>query len=145
MKGIEVEWTLDMISMLTRFWAEGLSANEVGRRMALSRNSIVGKVSRLGLPKRPSPIIRKPKTEPPGPTLAEIGPGQCRWPYGGPKERATYFFGEPVIEGKPYCAPHHARTHIRPSHDAGVPFHFEKMGAGNEILKRRAVEDPEIT
>ena len=128
MKCIDVEWTPDMISLLTGFWAEGVSASEIGRRMGVSRNSIVGKAHRLGLPKRPSPIRWKPKP-PKLLTLADIKPGQCLFPDGEPGTDGFNFCGEPVIKGKPYCGPHYARTHYKPPHDKGVPFHIETIGA----------------
>ncbi len=37
-------------------WAEGMSASEIGRRLKRTKDSIIGRVHRLGLPKRPSPI-----------------------------------------------------------------------------------------
>ena len=35
------------------FWAEGLSTAEIGRRMGVSKNAVVGKAHRLNLPSRP--------------------------------------------------------------------------------------------
>ena len=123
----DTDWTSAMISMLTVFWAEGLSVREIGGRMGVSRNSIIGKVHRLGLPKRNSPI-RRPPAPPKLLTLADLGPGQCRFPEGSPEDAGFHFCGEPVIEGKPYCGPHAARCFLKPSRDKGVPFHFEKIG-----------------
>ncbi len=37
-------------------WAEGLSATEMGRRLKRTKDSIIGRVHRLGLARRPSPI-----------------------------------------------------------------------------------------
>ena len=37
-------------------WDEGHSISEIGRRMDISRNAVVGKAHRLDLPARPSPI-----------------------------------------------------------------------------------------
>jgi len=50
------DWTEEMIAHLRALWDEGLSTAEIGRRMNLSKNAIVGKAHRLGLPPRPSPI-----------------------------------------------------------------------------------------
>jgi GcrA cell cycle regulator len=36
-------------------WAEGLATAEMGRRMGLTKNAIVGRVHRLQLPPRPRP------------------------------------------------------------------------------------------
>lgn len=52
-------WTDKMVEDLRRMWKEGLTTGEIGRRLGVSKNSIVGKVHRLGLSGRPSPIKRK--------------------------------------------------------------------------------------
>jgi GcrA cell cycle regulator len=44
---------------LRQDWAEGHSTAEIGRRMHRSKNSIVGRAHRLGLPERPSPVRQK--------------------------------------------------------------------------------------
>ncbi len=44
-----------MIETLRRLWAEGHSGSEIGRRMGINKNQVVGKVHRLGLPKRDLP------------------------------------------------------------------------------------------
>ena len=43
------------IETLRRLWAEGHSGSEIGRRMGISKNQVVGKVHRLQLPKRDLP------------------------------------------------------------------------------------------
>lgn len=43
--------------VLRDLWAEGHSIAEIGRRMGMTKNSIVGKAHRLDLPGRPSPIV----------------------------------------------------------------------------------------
>lgn len=56
-------WTDEMVEELKRLWAEGVTTGEIGRRLNISKNSIVGKVHRLGLSGRPSPIKKKSDTE----------------------------------------------------------------------------------
>ncbi len=51
-----MSWTDERINELTRLWQQGLSASEIGKRLGVSKNSIVGKAHRLNLPSRPSPI-----------------------------------------------------------------------------------------
>jgi GcrA cell cycle regulator len=51
-----MEWTAEAIERLKALWAEGLSTAEIGRRMGISKNAVVGKAHRLNLPARPSPI-----------------------------------------------------------------------------------------
>lgn len=51
-----MSWTDERIQELTRLWQEGHSASEIGKRLGVSKNSVVGKAHRLKLPSRPSPI-----------------------------------------------------------------------------------------
>jgi GcrA cell cycle regulator len=53
-----MEWNDDIIVRLRALWAEGLSTAEIGRRMGISKNAVVGKAHRLNLAARPSPIRR---------------------------------------------------------------------------------------
>ncbi len=53
-----MEWTEETIARLRGLWAEGLSTAEIGRRLGVSKNAVVGKAHRLVLPPRPSPIRR---------------------------------------------------------------------------------------
>lgn len=55
-------WTDEMIEDLKKMWDEGLSTGEIGKRLGVSKNSIVGKVHRLKLSGRPSPIKKKVTT-----------------------------------------------------------------------------------
>jgi GcrA cell cycle regulator len=54
-----MEWTAETIERLKALWAEGHSTAEIGRRMGISKNAVVGKAHRLNLPARPSPIRRE--------------------------------------------------------------------------------------
>lgn len=54
-----MEWTDEAIAKLRALWAEGLSTAEIGRRLSISKNAVVGKAHRLNLPPRPSPIRRQ--------------------------------------------------------------------------------------
>ncbi len=53
-----MDWTEEAIERLRALWAEGHSTAEIGRRMGISKNAVVGKAHRLNLPARPSPIRR---------------------------------------------------------------------------------------
>lgn len=57
-------WTDEMIEELKKMWHEGLTTGEIGKRLNVSKNSIVGKVHRLGLSGRPSPIKKKDEVQP---------------------------------------------------------------------------------
>lgn len=56
-------WTDEMVEDLKKMWHEGLTTGEIGKRLNVSKNSIVGKVHRLGLSGRPSPIKKKENSE----------------------------------------------------------------------------------
>jgi GcrA cell cycle regulator len=76
-----MDWTDEVIERLRAYWAEGHSTAEIGRRMGVSKNAVVGKAHRLGLTARPSPIRRSPGGDVPrrpairratGPTLPPL-------------------------------------------------------------------------
>ena len=49
-------WNDDLDARLTSDWAAGYSTAEIGRRMGISKNSVIGRAHRLQLPSRGSPI-----------------------------------------------------------------------------------------
>jgi GcrA cell cycle regulator len=59
-----MEWSDDVIGQLRALWDEGHSTAEIGRRLGVTKNAIVGKAHRLDLPARPSPIRRDPDAAP---------------------------------------------------------------------------------
>jgi hypothetical protein len=52
------EWSPEAREKLAELSARGLTLSEMAREMKSTVNAIAGQRSRLGLPKRPSPIIR---------------------------------------------------------------------------------------
>ena len=48
----------DEIAVLIQLWCEGHSTAEIGRRIGRGKNAVIGKVHRLGLDPRPSPLRR---------------------------------------------------------------------------------------
>ena len=85
-----MDWNEEAIARLRALWDEGHSTAEIGRRMSVSKNAVVGKAHRLNLPARPSPIRRDASgngqarpavprrvtgpTLPPLPAIVEIAP-----------------------------------------------------------------------
>jgi GcrA cell cycle regulator len=75
-----MEWNDTIIAELKGLWSDGLSTAEIGRRLGISKNAVVGKAHRLDLSPRPSPIRRQERggdAPPPvpravGPTLAPL-------------------------------------------------------------------------
>ncbi len=49
-------WTEDRVDVLTKLWAEGLSASQIAKQLGgVTRNAVIGKVHRLGLSGRAKP------------------------------------------------------------------------------------------
>ncbi len=49
-------WTEDRVEILTKLWAEGLSASQIAKKLGgVTRNAVIGKVHRLGLSGRATP------------------------------------------------------------------------------------------
>ncbi len=67
-----MDWTEDAIARLKLLWAEGHSTAEIGRRMGVSKNAVVGKAHRLALPARPSPIRREGTARPRPPAVRRV-------------------------------------------------------------------------
>jgi GcrA cell cycle regulator len=54
-----MSWTPELKESLRRLWSfPSMSTAEIGRRLGVSKNSVVGQAHRLGLPARESPIGR---------------------------------------------------------------------------------------
>lgn len=64
----DTTWTDERVASLTKLWAEGLSGSEIATQLGgITRNSVIGKVHRLGLPKREDDraqpaLPKKPRT-----------------------------------------------------------------------------------
>ena len=60
-------WTEERVSQLTKLWDDGLPATDIAAQMGVSRNAVIGKAHRLGLPKRTRPAsvaaAARPKVE----------------------------------------------------------------------------------
>ncbi|MCQ2965799.1 MAG: GcrA family cell cycle regulator [Alphaproteobacteria bacterium] len=125
-------WTDEKIADLIRYWNEGMTTGEIGKKLGVSKNAVVGKAHRLGLPGRPSPIRRDvntcsttsekskqtaktegkvstkaiKKTKTIGVSLNDLTHTSCRWPEGDPKEPGFHFCGKEALPDKPYCREH---------------------------------------
>ncbi len=67
-----MDWTDDVIERLKALWTEGHSTAEIGRRMGISKNAVVGKAHRLMLLARPSPIHRAAAGEAANPVARRV-------------------------------------------------------------------------
>ena len=114
------EWTPERTEALVKLWEQGLPTAEIGQRLGVTKNAVIGKVHRLGLPKRQSPIkgTAKPKKKKVDVIrLDSLKPGMCSWPEGDPGEEDFRFCGKKAVVGKPYCEDHCARAYVKPSKD----------------------------
>lgn len=57
-------WDSQTTDLLKLDWVAGHSTAEIGRRLGISKNAVVGRAHRLGLDARPSPIRRDPFADP---------------------------------------------------------------------------------
>lgn len=149
------EWTPERIKILIGFWEEGLPTSEIGRRLGVTKNAVVGKVHRLGLKKRQSPIRQsssssaqpkkakaaalRPQADAPArpataktpmPTgdvvsLEDLTSSMCCWPEGEPGTEEFHFCGQPSVSEKPYCEAHCARAYVKVSKDKKKKKSFE--------------------
>lgn len=119
------DWDADTVCMLRQLWAEGHGASEIGRRMGISKNAVVGKAHRLDLPARPSPIRRGFDTppRPRGGQPVHRSPSWCRW---RPRFRTwlTGSLGSPALAHSPFppgTAPAVGRSANRRAHHSASP------------------------
>ncbi len=119
-------WTQERIAEVTRLWDEGLTTAEIGKVLGVSKNAVVGKAHRLGLPARPSPIRRtkseglakvKPVVKPPvqpriSASVINTSGACCKWPFGHPGEENFHFCESPSLVGKSYCPKHYEMAYL---------------------------------
>ena len=46
----------DLEQKLIQLWADGVTASEIGRQLGTTKDAVIGRVHRLGLPGRPHPV-----------------------------------------------------------------------------------------
>ena len=55
------DWTPEKIATLIALWNENLTTSEIGRRLGITKNAVIGKVHRLGLPQRRPSLKDEPE------------------------------------------------------------------------------------
>jgi GcrA cell cycle regulator len=123
-----MEWNDTIITELRGLWAEGLSTAEIGRRLGISKNAVVGKAHRLDLsplPMRPAPmpmpatVAAAPVSKPaPSRRLAAVSTpatrvSACCWPIGEPGKPSFHFCDAVAVQGKPYCTEHAQLAYVK--------------------------------
>ncbi len=87
-------WTEDRVEILSKLWAEGLSASQIAKQLGgVTRNAVIGKVHRLGLsgrakPSRPKPAAKAKAAATAKPKTAAKEPAKAAKP-AAPKRPAT--------------------------------------------------------
>ncbi len=104
-------WTPERVDLLAQLWSSGMPTAQIGKELGITKNAVVGKAHRLGLPERQSPIAAAKKES----KVVELTAHSCRWPEGHPGEPGFHFCGKQVQSGKPYCPEHVARAYHRPT------------------------------
>lgn len=132
-------WTEERTALLRALWAEGLSCTQIADQIGgLSRNAVIGKSNRLGLPrrKRKEGAPRRPKEKrayrigrasvapdlfqdalpPPdflGIPFVETDAKTCMYPEGDGAH--MLFCGQPRKDESSYCPGHHAICWVKPT------------------------------
>jgi GcrA cell cycle regulator len=123
-------WPPSQIYELCDRWKAGESVNQIARAMNLSRNAVVGKIYRMGMSDRGSPIKRYVGT---GPTkearrFPDLRPATCQYPLGELLEPSEWFCGQPTGNAlKSYCDHHHSVCWVKPAKGADRPANVEWM------------------
>ncbi len=108
-----MDWNDEAIARLRTMWAEGLTTAEIGRRLGVTKNAVVGKSHRLLLPPRPSPIRRMPAGQ-----VARPQPRRTLGPTLPPLQTALR---SPAPRGTPAAAPVRSVPPVRPAALRAVP------------------------
>jgi len=146
-------WTPELIAEVTRLWGEGLTTAEIGKLVGVTKNAVVGKAHRLGLPARPSPIRRKgsgggstsrsaasvsvarPVAKPPAKPMRQLAlstsGARCKWPFGHPGDANFHFCGSLALVNRPYCPEHYQMAYL--------PARVKGEARESESAKRREV------
>ena len=118
-------WDPERIALLAKLWSEERPTPAIAARLGTTKNAIVGKAYRLGLPRRapsnrpgsaPRPgsaAQETPKDRPIHPVLG-LRHGLCRWPIGDTLAPDFRFCLDATSERAVYC-PDHARIAVQPS------------------------------
>jgi GcrA cell cycle regulator len=140
-------WTIPEIEALTRDWLAGLSATLIGLKLQRSRNSVAGKVHRLGLPlgttqrvkatapakpqsepkpePKPKPVVKKVDDVPLPPSkpvrLFDLRRKHCRALLDTSDDRNPLFCGAPVVRGERGQRTSYCAKHYRLFHKRSVP------------------------
>ena len=131
-------WTIERVERLKSCFEAGFSCREIAADIGVSRNAVIGKLSRLNLTRerdRDPPARKNAGATPrrqyamlsaayapaePEPiddarhcSLFELSEARCRWPISTPGAADFCFCGNTPLDGLPYCSGH-SRLAYRP-------------------------------
>ena len=136
MLAINAGWTAERIELLRSLFASGFSSREIALEIGVSRNAVIGKISRLKLNTgdrrrfegKGDPKVRRRGSQqsvvralrakahsaaegmpiPNGHrcSLLELTKETCRWPTSNATDVEFWYCGNEPVEGLPYCAGH---------------------------------------
>jgi GcrA cell cycle regulator len=112
-------WTDDKINQLIEL-KDKHSAARVADILGTTKNSVLGKIHRMGLKKPPAAkksIKRKTPQLPPRPNrngvqLSDLTAKQCRFPHGDAQDGDLSFCGADIHK-KSYCKEHYDLCHVK--------------------------------
>jgi GcrA cell cycle regulator len=138
MPAIAPTWTIERVERLKSCFEAGFSCREIAADIGVSRNAVIGKLSRLNLTRerdRDPPARKNAGATPrrqyamlsaayapaePEPiddarhcSLFELSEARCRWPISTPGAADFCFCGNTPLDGLPYCSGH-SRLAYRP-------------------------------
>lgn len=135
-RNLRETWTTERVAQLKSGVNAGLSCAQIANAIGVSRNAVIGKISRLGLsrgrnPTAPRPregvLIRQPKVltqrlmlkalfasapiaddvvSSEPCSLLNLAPRKCRWPINDVGTVGFTFCGNRTVDGMSYCAGH---------------------------------------
>ena len=144
--GVEV-WTAERIAELTTLWNAGASVTKIAQQLGVTRNAVLGKRLRLGLPKRSRSSIDAKRARA---ALRQKGPGiveqpcqflsamqtetvdlqfgkpigltelterSCRWPLGEPGSVDFGYCGRRTLRSRSFCPAHFERAYLKQDRD----------------------------
>ena len=102
----QIDWTPGAHDELKRLWLDGQTARQIGTALGRSRNSVIGKINRMGLSSPDPKKIANQKAVMLG-FFAAPAPRGCQFIAGDPLTDASVC-GNATAPGSSYCAHHHA-------------------------------------
>lgn len=132
-------WSPERVALLEQRWKEGATCPAIADEIGCSKNAVIGKARRIDLPMRLPGAPPKPKSHDP---FENLGPRDCRWPIGHPRDPGFHFCRDRVLPEKPYCEQHAAKAYVTPpkakqSSDGWTGWTEEKRAVGRKRLNAR--------